>query len=66
MLSENYIVSPELLENAYEQGFKDAAEGKTLFECPYPDKQQEKRSQWLLGLMTNEARNGRECLLDRP
>jgi ribosome modulation factor len=66
MLSENYINREELLANAYEQGFKDAAEGKTLFDCPYPDQKQEKRSQWLLGLMTNEARQGIECMLDRP
>ena len=66
MLSENHINRNELLENAYDQGFKDATEGKTLFECPYPDKQQEKRSQWLLGLMTHEARQGIECSLDRP
>ena len=66
MLSENYIDRKEVLDNAYEQGFNDAALGKTLFECPYTNKELEKRSQWLLGLMTGEAREGRQSAVDRP
>ncbi len=66
MMSENYINRDELLENAYEQGFKDATKGKTLFECPYPEQQQEKRSQWLLGMMTEQAREGINSPIDRP
>lgn len=61
MLSESYIGVETLHNNAYEQGFNDGEKGKTLFDCPYSDKDKsgrDDRSKWLQGLMTYEARHG--------
>jgi ribosome modulation factor len=67
MLSESYIAAVDLLDNPYEQGFSDGESGKTLFDCPYSEKDNAcrvQRSKWLQGLMTYEANNGIQSIID--